>query len=793
MADNTTEIVGIKSGVLEKALKKDGIPGWATEKTLYKISKTLDDLVKGNAGISKALHESSNDTDELAKILAKLGKGKGKPETELSDAERTAKNILERWGSAQLILLNGITKLFPIMRDTVMTSVNAFTDLYQAGISLGNSYAEATDSFDTMRHMVIDTGMKLNDFAAAIKNYSIGVNAIGASKLAKVMPAVSSNLTKFGYDLAGAAETIGAYTDIQVALGNLQNKSNKEIEQEAAELGKSMSMLAGITGQARNKLLEQTRAMAASIEANLISLKQGEAAGRAAAAFSASFKDSDVGKRFIEMMAAEVPVLNSTFQTLAKSGVGPFAERMISFSKGIKNLKPEEQMIALKNFLGNNSEYIKQEMQRLQPLAEAGVEGARESLEILTKLNQQHESLRNKTEEEIRKEQEANAAINDLKKEWTTLMSTFAKIFQPSIGLMRGLTWVLGKVNSAINNTIEAFSGVSALGVSFGELATITIALGAAVLGVIKAISIAGALKTMISGGGVGSASSAAGGAVGSAASSVGKGLGSLGKGIGSGFSSAMSGLAQGLAAFGGPLGLKAVAGAALLGAAIAALVTTISAGASAAMWMMSKTMPEFAKSLSTFDMVNGDNLKSVGSGLVTLGAGLAVFTAANTGSNALNMFSNTFKAITSFLGGKDTISQIKEFASMGDSLGKAGSGMQIFNTELNRLMNTDISKLDAVAVGLSKLSAPVSNLSKAVPGETDTTQLSAATKKVEKTLRESPKAPIGHESLSSGTSNSEIVAMLAVQVKKFDEVIQQLKDNYNLTRDILKYSKIQA
>jgi hypothetical protein len=133
------------------------------------------------------------------------------------------------------------------------------------------------------------------------------------------------------------------------------------------------------------------------------------------------------------------------------------------------------------------------------------------------------------------------------------------------------------------------------------------------------AMGIADKAKNFVMGGGA-KTTSGGGGGGGGGSSSGSKVLESVGKG-GPTVGASLKSLAGGLAAFGAKAPLI-IAGAAAVGFSI----TLIGAGIAGAAWLMGTAFSKFADDLNKFNSIDGQNLKSVASGAMSLSGAMATF-----------------------------------------------------------------------------------------------------------------------------------------------------------------------
>ncbi len=217
------------------------------------------------------------------------------------------------------------------------------------------------------------------------------------------------------------------------------------------------------------------------------------------------------------------------------------------------------------------------------------------------------------------------------------------------------------------------------------------------------------------------------------------RGFNGLGRGIGGTITSVMRGIARGFAAFGnanvlkGVVGLAGIAGSvwiagkalqqfatvewedmgkgavalaslaaaavglsfagaaaapiALGGAAIGGAIAAIGAGIAGASWLLGNTLPGLVDGLKRFNELDGEDLKSVGSGMLSLSVGLA----AMGGSGLVDAVASFGKMIVNLftIGEEDPIDRLKRFGELAEPLGKAGPALEKFSTSFKLAVDT--------------------------------------------------------------------------------------------------------
>lgn len=180
--------------------------------------------------------------------------------------------------------------------------------------------------------------------------------------------------------------------------------------------------------------------------------------------------------------------------------------------------------------------------------------------------------------------------------------------------------------------------------------------------------------------------------------------LKSIGVGIGDALAGFLRGIAGGISAFANPM---VIAGSIGFGVAIAA----VGAGIAGAAWITGKALPTLANGLLSFNEIDGRALIDVGLGVASLGAGLLVFGAGSAIGGAGNVIGSIADGLGSLFGGKDIVTKLKEFSTLGPGLGKTGESLTTlagamvkFQTSLVSFTKIDIKPLDTIIDKLNKL-----------------------------------------------------------------------------------------
>ena len=307
-----------------------------------------------------------------------------------------------------------------------------------------------------------------------------------------------------------------------------------------------------------------------------------------------------------------------------------------------------------------------------------------------------------------------------------------------------------------------------------------------------------------VAGGGKGST---AGSAISGILGGLGSGLGALLKGVGAGtgklIESVLTGLAAGLSAMGRSPAV--IIGATQLSAAIAVL----SLGIGAAAYVIGKTLPTLSAGLRGFAEIDGSNLIEVGKGIIAVAGGLAAFALGNMAASAGNIFASMATGIGKLFGADSPIDKIGQFAAMGDSLAKAGTGMQALSAGLQTFASLDMALIGKNAASLDKALGKMGNVIElgknaeqiqraaktsllAVPQSTvvdDAVEPAEQpkTKSAKPQARELPNLTAPEKPVLDDSINT----LLAQQVSLTTALLAKMENSLSVSRDILKYTKL--
>jgi hypothetical protein len=469
MADTNVHITGAESGAFTEAF--NGLPPWATDDTAVKIqgilnkmyglhASTLNTLVKkigASGGVDPKDMKNWNDEIEKAnKYLKKENDEIPKKQKERKEVEDHHKKQVPAWKNVitnltgfnfGLLTLEGIAIAIGIV---LKENFNTFTKLNESGINMIAGFDGVTNGFQGVQQLAVLTGVRFTDLAETMTKYSTAVNQFSAGKFAKAVGTSSLELGKFGFTAKEAAELTGAMLEAQRGYTDISLKTDQQASDEVVKLGKNIFRLTMATGMARSQILANMDALAQSTDANVLAGQVGEQGATDMASFLASFKDQNVARQLLSLFSAPIKPLNQTFMNLQKTGMGGFATALTSFQKQTAALSPEMRKQAMKSFIAAHRGELEANKQRLAMLAQAGVEGAQASLDLITGLTQAADATVVQSKKEIEAQEETNEARAAFSKQWDTLMSQLQAAFSPSIGVLNYFTSILTKVNEGI-------------------------------------------------------------------------------------------------------------------------------------------------------------------------------------------------------------------------------------------------------------------------------------------------------------------------------------------------------
>ena len=708
MAENVTGQIGNDQVSLENA---------ATEATLkLLLQATLATTKEQRKAISEIAEKANIDPKTIKKVNEgltsvnsesfKFGAALGgltsafKITTGITDGLTSglgsASDVLGRIGGLNGVIgdiASGLQKLAKFQEE----SMKSYQQLTESGVNFGGSLTNlrmaASNSYLTLDQFT--NLMKTNSDTFAKLGGSVNDGAMAFAKMSKSL--ISSEAGTHLLALGMTAEEVNQNMANYITISGYRNKrdaaTQAEMTQASANYMEQLNGLAEITGKSRKEQQDELAAASKSAawQSQLASMDEKSRAKAMAGMANALAVG---GKGAVDLFQSKImgiapdkagAMLMATASNLA-GVIDQSADMVADGTKGTADMNKtvgQGMRAAQQDFAKYGKEGLYAIIRQGGPVADAlqavGITANRAASMTDEEINKalEKKKVEGTQAEAAAKTQKAIQELGQIIME--KLVTPITDFLMPVMdGLIIGFT--------------EVVKGISKVP---GLFETLVIGVGAliAVYAAQKAMMVAGAVKggagkvlEAVTGGGA----KAGGGEVGSA---LGGGL----KGIGSG----IKGLGMALASL-GPQAPMIALGAAAVGAAI----VLIGAGIAGAAWLMGKALPTLAEGIGSFAAIDGDALISVGLGITALGAGLAVFGAGGVMGSVGTMVSGLVNSLGGLIGVKSPVEKLKEFATLGPGLEQAGNGLQAFTTNMNALLNTDLSKISALTNELQKLKA---------------------------------------------------------------------------------------
>lgn len=486
MADNSVFITGAAEGAFAEAL--NGIPPWATQKTAEDIERVLNKLLgvqtkalaQAIKGMKAAGGDGSGDTkkvndelDKLARNLKRVNEEDAKRKKREKEEDKEGKDRLSRDKKRKLAdealtrglnaLVGAGAKVAAIQKQYFITS----EDLFKSGINLLNGNDTTTSSMMSLNQIVTLTGMRLETFQKVVEKYNSSINAVGVNKFAKTLSLTSTKLIALGYSSEQQAELLGTLVESESSYMDIRSKSQQDLADDAERLGKQMTRLSLLTGQTNAQLQENLKSLAKNTDSTVVASVYGEEAAKRLNVFASSFKDADIGALFQKLAAATQPAITKTFQALAQAGQAPLAEEFTRIAVAARDgaisaEQAQKQTTDLAQRVNSTT------LQSLALLADKGVEGAAETLNVITKLRAQGNTTSKATEKQVDAAIDSQAALS----RFSTALEKTASLGQRTFPLLEQqvnlASAALEKFNKVVIASTDIFSAETRSWIAIG-------------------------------------------------------------------------------------------------------------------------------------------------------------------------------------------------------------------------------------------------------------------------------------------------------------------------------------
>ena len=669
--------------LLQKAVDNGGIASETTAKAILKAlggsgagaGGGAGEQTKSFAGLNQETKKASKSVQVFKKVLGAAGAGFETLANGANGLVGGFNNLAYSTTGLNKVILQFTADLAA----RVFENVDTFRNLAEIG-------ANTTQTVSDFRRIAGDAGIDMTRLAQALMSANTSLAGFGGSanegarRFNTIMASLLQSdfrktITGLGFSMEDITEGFADYLDLQTTLGRSQSMSNTQLVAGSQEYLLRLDQLSRLTGLQRDQVKDELQAVADARELRLISNDEIEATMvrvKAAAPEMVSAVTGLLAKGFpeggeqvgifavdgvreaVSALREGVPGASDMFiQALARNGesianMDEGQKKLIATQLGVGNefFNIAADSVKFRKFLGQSTSDIIAE----QKARAASTEGAKQF----------------------------DQASENLRASFQKLMTPFQQLIDGVIGFIaKGIDPLANTLNDLGTKFNDWFDGLSDGAKNFASILT-TAAIGtAAALATIGAVkgakTVAGGVKSYLTGGGPG----------GGAKSVLGK-TGAGGGGMLAGMGGGLKGLAGGLTAMANPATLL---GAANLGLAI----TAIGAGLAAATFLMGGALEKFSSGLQGFSLVDGGNLIQVAKGTLALSGAMAAMGAGS-----------TVGAVTGFVG--------KIF----------GGGSENFAKNLNKTLDElDKSKIDMYANSLDNLGNAMTNLRSGMVGST--------------------------------------------------------------------------
>lgn len=715
----------------EESLKKSNDGHVAALKKLKEEEKERDNI---NKLLDKEQDKRKKFIDDLDGVSRVLGRG-------FTAIFATATPKLADLTNA----LSGIPILGPIIGafgQAAQDSIDNFRTLSSVGADLGND-------INAVRFAAVDAGLSLDDFKNIVMNNATvlagleGNAATGVKRFAalsgSIQREVQPRLERLGFTMEETASGLVNYIDLQTQLGRAQKMTDMELRMGSEEYLMELDQLARATGLQRKEVMELQKQQLADKNVKNVMLGMSEAQRkeyqRTLTALKAAGGNTDI---FAKLVASGGRGLDNVSRSYARlypeiarqaaafsQNRGTFEGTAAAFNAGQRAASGMNTAFyrntALLGVLGKETNQAATEMAGMKVMAESLTDAERAQIEAVENAEKAAAGV-DRTLLNLR-----NIFMSYLEpalKKFLDSVGGFAGLMDTEKGAGKKLKEFMERVGNYFKSLFDTLSSENGgVGAMFKQIGTDIVDVLVPVMGealfklfthptVLTAMGLAftaaigmAVVKAMVMskitgmmGGGAGAGSASAGRGVGRGAASLGTGIG---QGLGGLTSGILSGIAKGLEAFSNP---KVLIGATMLGASI----TVIGAGIAGASWLLGKSLPTLAEGMKSLEDLDGEKLKSVGIGVAAVGGGLLAFGSASVIGSVTSAFGSLVDGIAGMFGAKSPIEKLKEFAVVGNELGKSAEGftafkMAITDMPLQNLSFTD-KQLENLDIGTAKL-----------------------------------------------------------------------------------------
>jgi hypothetical protein len=411
----------------------------ASEATLQALLKAIQGLDIKNSGGGSA-NKSTNSVTKTMSIYEKtLKETTGTVEENKNEVKKSSSKIKD-FGSALTdtaasITSAGLGLVFSGIVSAGKTVIGFFTDGLDALRDTSSVGASFNNDILELRRTAAAANMPLDEFTKMIKQNSSMLSQLGGTVTngAKAFATLSSDLrtSDFGSRMMGMGLTMndlndymGSYLEIQMRMGRLQGKTEKELREGTEAYIQEMETMTKITGLSRKDAEEKLRT---AMQEGRLSFMASKLSGDALKNFQSGvllvntklqpFSDSiknamagivKPGDKFAAMMSSAVPGFLSFNKALGQGKLSA-KEQVQGYQAQAKALKQylgkfSTEQIAANEELSKMQEYLNS----INGIANSNVDAAaaemdsrKKATELLGSLSQAFETLKNTLLSEI--------------------------------------------------------------------------------------------------------------------------------------------------------------------------------------------------------------------------------------------------------------------------------------------------------------------------------------------------------------------------------------------------------
>lgn len=488
MADNSVFITGAAEGAFADAF--DGLPDWATEDTALEIedilrsllsvqTSALTEIVKGyrnGGGSGTSSDEVKKANDELDKFFRNLKrtneedskKRKRNQEKEKEDKDRRDRESKKKDSDfAYLKIMGGLVKAGKKVKDVQIEYFKTSNDLYHAGVNLLTGSEQTTSSLLSLNQIVSLTGIRMEDFRKVIEKYSSSINAVGVTKFAKSISLVGGKLTSLGYNYDDQMDLIGSLIESETSFMDIRHRSSAELADDAVRYGRELNGLSLATGQSREQLLQNVKALSTTADSMDVAAEYGQDAANRINLLAGSFKDSNL-QGIIQKFASTTSLANEDlFQTFTKAGLGT---EVLQLSKVVSNARDGliSMTTAQKQFGDIGKRVTSGQLQALRTLAVSNTPGAKEARDLLAAIRTQAFKTSEATSGQNDAATKAQSSLSKLTNEVERSKSLIENAFPLLETQVDTLSGGLKVLNNVVERSINVFSAQTRSGIGIG-------------------------------------------------------------------------------------------------------------------------------------------------------------------------------------------------------------------------------------------------------------------------------------------------------------------------------------